>query len=734
MKKIGRLKLNTKLLAMFFAALFLVSLVSSIVFFHLLDILEEEIRAVNTEQLNSTLGRLDAELNKIVSNGKTVMRLDEFESTTNLALTSHKLREMMLQAGTILTGQKYTAGWVVFLKHTDSVISAQRVVDLSEYTQRILVAKGYDEAFWREQMGTRFTMMFLPETVFCSNYGSALEMDIKAVPMVMKSYWDNDVMIVIYLDMEALTKDLGISWDSSYYVFSEEGRLLYHFGEEPLIQTIPEKGSLEREGEQQYVLRSSVSESGLRLVRLVPESDAAGLVKGSLAIFLGTMLLSLAAVSVIFVFSLRVSLHPVNDMLELLARHSGVQNSGNLREAQNVLHQVLQNLEDQGRSLAQKDAILSEYALRSQLKNVHVDVGTQDAENDGDTYILFLQIRYRENARDAFPIRRSELENLLQDMLSGILRRLFETTLIFQIEPGQFVAKVTVPTGDTRMEDRMSRLMARLEQEKEFAWFTVVQSELLTPDTELSGAYARILEGARQAKLRQESQLLVLPVAEPAQHIHYSRTDEQRLYASVLTRDAGAALACAGEILDRNLGLDICYSQLETLCVAMINTAVSAGAERTQSKDMLAAASSVLNALVTKCGTAQAYCRTVKDFIFEITAATEPEGSRDTLLERTRQYLTENYIRDFSIEEMAEALGVSRSYLSTYYKNKTGVNLSDSIQMYRVEKATELLKDPDIRTGDVGEMVGFTAKNTFLRQFKKYTGMTPKEYQTKSTT
>lgn len=79
-----------------------------------------------------------------------------------------------------------------------------------------------------------------------------------------------------------------------------------------------------------------------------------------------------------------------------------------------------------------------------------------------------------------------------------------------------------------------------------------------------------------------------------------------------------------------------------------------------------------------------------------------------------------------------EPLGVSRSYLSTHYKNRTGVNLSDSIQLYRVERATELLRDPSVRTGDVGELVGFVGKNTFLRQFKKYTGMTPKEYQTKT--
>ena len=40
-----------------------------------------------------------------------------------------------------------------------------------------------------------------------------------------------------------------------------------------------------------------------------------------------------------------------------------------------------------------------------------------------------------------------------------------------------------------------------------------------------------------------------------------------------------------------------------------------------------------------------------------------------------------------------------------------------------------LLEDPGLRIADVGAMVGIGNINTFLRQFKKYTGMTPKEYR-----
>ena len=109
----------------------------------------------------------------------------------------------------------------------------------------------------------------------------------------------------------------------------------------------------------------------------------------------------------------------------------------------------------------------------------------------------------------------------------------------------------------------------------------------------------------------------------------------------------------------------------------------------------------------------------------------EPE-QEDPILQKIQQYLTENYHREFSGEEMAEALWVSRSYLSTYYKSKTGNNLSDSIQLYRIQKALELLKDPTVKIGQVGAMVGIPSSNTFLRQFKKYTGMTPKEYRLKN--
>ena len=60
-----------------------------------------------------------------------------------------------------------------------------------------------------------------------------------------------------------------------------------------------------------------------------------------------------------------------------------------------------------------------------------------------------------------------------------------------------------------------------------------------------------------------------------------------------------------------------------------------------------------------------------------------------------------------------------KAHLSTYYKSKTGANLSDRIQFFRIQKAVELLADPKLRIGDIGALVGINNVNTFLRQFEK---------------
>lgn len=111
--------------------------------------------------------------------------------------------------------------------------------------------------------------------------------------------------------------------------------------------------------------------------------------------------------------------------------------------------------------------------------------------------------------------------------------------------------------------------------------------------------------------------------------------------------------------------------------------------------------------------------------IQEHTKAEEPES----LLDQIEQYLEENFRKKITLDDIADTLHVNRSYLSRYYKNKTGVNLFDEILIKRVEKAKEYLQSTEMKTYEISEAVGVEDAGYFSKMFKKITGVSPKEFR-----
>lgn len=73
----------------------------------------------------------------------------------------------------------------------------------------------------------------------------------------------------------------------------------------------------------------------------------------------------------------------------------------------------------------------------------------------------------------------------------------------------------------------------------------------------------------------------------------------------------------------------------------------------------------------------------------------------------------------------AEALGLSPSYLSRLFRQTTGESFTDTLASIRIEKAKELLSQPNASVNMVAEQVGYLSPHTFIRTFKKVTGNTP---------
>lgn len=732
MKKLNKLALNVKLLLVFFSAVFLLSVVHFFVYAHLLNTMEQEASIINQQQADSAKVQLDAAFSEIQAAYQEMNYDKIFYNIGSLAPETYKLLEMRTVAEEAYRNVPGIHQWFIVLRSTGQVLSLNGTYDLGRYLDSFCTSQTYPPEFWEALLSKDFSRIMLPEAehTYLTNVGTAKSKLL--MPTVIRAYYNYNYTTVLLLDMDAICKSSDSYLGENMYLFSEDGALLYTTDSMPLIDAIPTVEKFVGNNGIKYKSQQWTASNGIRCVKLLTVDLSTDIVRSSFTICLVVALGALLVIAALVPLSIKSMLHPVNRMLGLLRQHGGPNPTGNIHSACEELEQILKTREQQTAALAKRDATLSEYFLQSRMKNVYVAMDQQMEEPDGPAYILYIQVQYHEISKTAFNMPRAELEGCLQEMMSGVLSRLFETTMIFQLEPGRFAARVTLPEDNGTMADRMSKFMKRLNEEREFAWFTVVLSEALTEEKDLAAVYAQVQETARLARVCDTSQLLTLPMQEPKEPgFQFSRQDEKKLFSLVRSGDIPEAAAMAQRLLEMNLQRGISHSQMEVLCVAIVNTVSYAMTELTPSAEKIAAASGVYNTLTFQCNTSKEYISTVLDFICAAMPSTEA-GLDDQLLKGIQQYLEENYWKEFSGEEMADALWVSRSYLSSYYKSKTGMNLSESIQLFRIQKAVELLKDPNVKIGDIGPMVGIPSSNTFLRHFRKYTGMTPKEYRLKN--
>ena len=123
------------------------------------------------------------------------------------------------------------------------------------------------------------------------------------------------------------------------------------------------------------------------------------------------------------------------------------------------------------------------------------------------------------------------------------------------------------------------------------------------------------------------------------------------------------------------------------------------------------------------------YCDRIFDFI-RIAQSEEGNNVSEFVLE-AKHYICENIFRDVSREEVAAKVFVCPSYLSKLFVKETGETYLTFVNSVKIEKAKELLKDPEIRSYQIGEMLGYSTPKYFSRLFKTQTGMTPSEYRRK---
>ncbi|MGN1267221.1 MAG: AraC family transcriptional regulator [Dorea sp.] len=100
-----------------------------------------------------------------------------------------------------------------------------------------------------------------------------------------------------------------------------------------------------------------------------------------------------------------------------------------------------------------------------------------------------------------------------------------------------------------------------------------------------------------------------------------------------------------------------------------------------------------------------------------------------TYIRNALDYIAENYASKIKINELADYVGVNRSYLASSFKKATGCSPKEYLLIIRMEKAKSLLETTDMPINAISSSVGYTDQLAFSRMFKQYSGVSPRAYR-----
>jgi len=128
---------------------------------------------------------------------------------------------------------------------------------------------------------------------------------------------------------------------------------------------------------------------------------------------------------------------------------------------------------------------------------------------------------------------------------------------------------------------------------------------------------------------------------------------------------------------------------------------------------------------------------TASSFVYQFVSelcrfAATPHGEREHWPEKVRlaaRYIDANYHNMISLDQLSDALGLSKYHLLRTFAAAVGQTPSEYLNRVRTEQAMRLLRQTDLSIERIAERVGYSGGSYFIKVFRRMTGLTPGRFR-----
>lgn len=214
----------------------------------------------------------------------------------------------------------------------------------------------------------------------------------------------------------------------------------------------------------------------------------------------------------------------------------------------------------------------------------------------------------------------------------------------------------------------------------------------------------------------------------PKRQLTYSIKTEMQLMNYIKTGELDKQKKIVEEILPDSESLTT--ETVQNSCYALIGTAIRTIYEIESSVQEIFDGQTDLYALVMDTSGIEqrrqeilSLFKHISDFIGK------SQQTQNQYLKEQIDFLIQENNGNITLAEIAKSVDLSYNYLSSIFKEVTGEGFVDYVNQYRINLAKTLLLTTEEAMAEIAKQVGFLSANTFIKVFKRYTGITPGQYR-----
>ncbi|MGI2295702.1 helix-turn-helix domain-containing protein [Paenibacillus sp. GXUN7292] len=632
----------------------------------------------------------------------------------------------------------YLDNVILYFKDKSYIVQKNNVIPYSDFIEKYYLNDSFDADFWEHELSQQFLFRIYPAADFSDlNLGSRSYTG-NYIPLVANNRYEANLSIIAFLDTGKLFRAFHHSINNNFMILDNENRVIFSSDRQYSPDSFPnfeQSSGYEKIGNRYYFYKKG-NASKLTYINTIPLHHISSKILNLKIIF---FTLLIASVIISFIISVWLSVkfnNPIKKIIESMQdSRSTVPLQSKIKEFDAISSKIsdilLANHTIQ-EDLATKNSLVQYYAYINKLKRIHTGMHSMQELHFADKpFVLILaRLSFKSVANGQAESNEEKVTYYFREFINCILSENFTDTHTFQIEKDQILSIVFLQDQENIMPI-LERMKQVFDIDKTYCAATIALSPVENHSSQLTMAYQLTLRLLEQRALRDDTQIITALESKKAS-TWWTTVQEQEFLTKLSCGNADATIDMLFRLLQPFFDNEAPAAQIYDFCQTII-TKVKKEFPVLQLHN--GAAMNDLHEQINQCHTANEIKQLLTSFVESVTnRLAEQEKNHDPTIRFVTNYLNDHLDADVSLDFLADKLNISSGYLSTYFKEKTGNNYMDYVNNLRIDRAKQLLQNQSLYVQTIAEKVGYGNVNSFIRMFKKFTGITPGEYRRKHST